>query len=226
MTDMSITHEDARRLIQFRADDALKGVETHLLDTHLSSCPDCQKYAHSINELQSTLQPLMRRKWNQSPLPLSAGQTASKKSLPVTQRIFFATRIIAMGVICIAFLFNVWQFTQPGRQRPNPPQAEIPMIPTPSLQSTTTKVTNQKCETISYQVRENDTLKIIADRFAIPAEEIIRANNLTTRSLDTSMLLSIPVCNPTPSGTPNTIKTTLTPLLGSNTLTPVNGPTQ
>jgi LysM repeat protein len=223
---MSITHEEARRLIQFRADDALKGVGTNLLDNHLSSCQDCQNYARSINELQSTLQPLMRRKWNQYPLPLSAGQTASNNSLAVTQPIFFATRIIAMGVICIAFLFNIWQFTQPGRQRSNPPQAEIPMIPTPSMHSTTIRVTNQTCETISYQVRENDTLKSIADQFAIPAEEIIRANQLRTRSLDTSMLLSIPVCTPTPSGTPKTIKTAFTPLLGSNTLTPVNGPTQ
>lgn len=223
---MSITHEEARRLIQFRADDALMGVETHLLDTHLSSCLDCQRYARTIDEIQSTLQPLMHRKWNQYPLPLSAGQTASKKPHTFTQRILFATRIAAMGVICIAFLFNIWQFTRPGRQRPSPPQAEIPMIPTPSMQSTTTKATNQTCEPISYQVRNNDKLEDIADQFAIPAEEIIRVNHLRTRSLDISMLLSIPICSSTPSRTPNSVTTTYTPWLGSNTLTPVNGPTQ
>ena len=223
---MSITHEEARRLIQFRADDALKGVETNLLETHLSSCLECQNYAQSFDDLQSTLQHLMHRKWNQYPLPLSASQTTSKKSISVTQHLSFATRIAAMGVICIAFLFNIWQSTQSGRQRTGPHQAEIPMIPTPSLQSTTTKVTDQNCETITYQVRENDTLKKIAAQFALTAEEIIRENNLRTWSLDTSMLLSIPVCSSTPSGTPNTITTTFTPLLGSNTLTPVNGPTQ
>jgi hypothetical protein len=223
---MSITHDEARRLIQFRADDALKDVERNLLETHLSICAECQKYASATSDLEATLQHLMHSRWDHQPLPLSPDKTVSPNPTHYTQSVFFATRIIAMGVICVAFLFNIWQFTQPGRQRSNPPQAEIPMIPTPSMHSTTIRVTNQTCETISYQVRENDTLKSIADQFAIPAEEIIRANQLRTRSLDTSMLLSIPVCTPTPSGTPKTIKTAFTPLLGSNTLTPVNGPTQ
>jgi hypothetical protein len=40
------------------------------------------------------------------------------------------------------------------------------------------------------------------------------------------MKLSIPVCSPTPQGTPNIVKTTFTPLLGPNTLTPMNTSTQ
>ncbi len=161
-----------------------------------------------------------------SPCPLPQEKTASANPIDFTQSIFFATRIVAMGVICVAFLFNVWQFTQSGRQRATPPAAEIPLIPTPSLQSTGTQATDQTCEFIYYEVKENDTIESIATRFSVPAGEIRATNHLRTETLNTSMKLSIPVCSPTPPGTPNIVTTTFTPLLGPNTLTPMNTPTQ
>ncbi len=223
---MSITHEEARRLIHFSADDALKDVERHLLEVHLSSCADCQKFAADTDDLGATLQGIMQRKWNRPTLPLPTKNAIAAISPHFIQSIFFATRIVAMGFICMAFLFNVWQFTQSGRQRATPPAAEIPLIPTPSLQSTGTKATNQTCESIYYEVKENDTIKSIAARFSIAAEEIHATNHLTTETLNTSMKLSIPVCSPTPPGTPNIVTTTFTPLLEPNTLTPINTSTQ
>jgi hypothetical protein len=223
---MLITHEEARRLIQFRADDALKDVEVNLLETHLSTCAECQKYAADTKDLESTLQHLMQRRWDRQPLPLSREQTASANPRHFTQSIFFATRIVAMGVICMAFLFNVWQFTQSGRQRATPPAAEIPLIPTPSLQSAGTKATDQTCESIYYEVKENDTIESIATRFSVPAEAIGATNHLSSGTLNTSMKLSIPVCSPTPQGTPNIVSTAFTPLLGPNTLTPINTSSQ
>jgi hypothetical protein len=223
---MLITHEQARRLIQFRADDALKDVDSNLLEAHLSTCVECQKYAADINGLGSTVQHLMQRAWDHQPLPLSREQTVSGNSKNILQSIFFATRIAAMGVICVAFLFNIWQFTQSGRQRATPPAAEIPMIPTPSLQSTGTQATDQTCESIYYEVKKDDTIESIAARFSVHVEEIRATNHLRTEMLNTSMKLSIPVCSPTPQGTPNIITTTFTPLLGPNTLTPINVSTQ
>ena len=223
---MSITHDEARRLIQFRADDGLQDIDNHLLEAHLSTCAECQKFASATHDLEATLQHLMQRRWDRQPLPLPAGKPVSVNSSRFTQSIFFATRIIAMGIICVAFLFNIWQFTQSGAQRATPSAAEIPLIPTPSMQTTGTGTTNQTCESISYEVKENDTIESIAARFAVPAEEIRTTNELRTGTLNTSMKLSIPVCSPTPSGTPNTITTTFTPLLGSNTLTPVHQSTQ
>jgi LysM domain-containing protein len=223
---MSITHEEARRLIEFKADNALKGIDDNLLEAHLTSCLECQNYAANVLDLESTLQSLLQRRWNQYPLPLSTDGAVSRKNLKHTQNIFFATRIIAMGVICIAFLFNIWQFTQSGRQSTNPPSSEIPLIPTPSMQSTTTKVTDQQCEPILYQVRQKDTLESIANRFSVPTDKILSANHLKNATLATAMKLSIPVCNPTPPETPNTVTTTYTPLFGQTSLTPENSPTQ
>ena len=223
---MSIPHNEARRLIQFRADDGLKDVERDLLEEHLSTCADCKKYAADTHDVESTLQQLMQRRWDRQPLPLPAEKSIRANSPHFTQSIFFATRIIAMGVICVAFLVNIWQFTQSDRQRATPPAAEIPLIPTPSQQSMGTKATDQACGPIYYEVKENDTIESIALRFSVPAEEILSTNHLRIETLDASMRLSIPICSPTPPVTPNTIPTTFTPLFTSHTLTPVNGPTQ
>jgi LysM repeat protein len=223
---MSITHEEARRLIQFRADEVLKEFDHNLLEAHLRSCPECQSYEVNLNELESTLRPLMQRKWNRHPLPLSAGSTAFDGSIKSSQGIIFATRIIAMGLICIAFLFNIWQFNKSGEQASIPPSVDVNLIPTPSLQSTQTETTAQKCGSIQYVVQSSDTLESIAHQFSIPIEDINAANNIKDGALKPSMKLSIPVCNATPSGTEPNVRTTITPLLGSNTLTPVNIPTQ
>jgi hypothetical protein len=223
---MSITHDEARRLIQFRADDALKDTDSRLLEAHLNACAECQKYASDTHDLGTALQQIMQRKWDRRPLPLPTRKAVPANSQRFTQSIFFATRIIAMGVICVAFLFNIWQFTQSGAQGATPPAANIPLIPTPSLQTPGTRATDPTCESLSYEVKENDTLESIAARFSIPSEEIRAANNLRTGTLNSTMKLSIPVCSPTPAGTPHTITTTFTPLLGQNTLTPVKEATQ
>jgi hypothetical protein len=223
---MSITHEEARQLIQFKADEALRGIENNLLEDHLNSCRECQKFAASISELEFTLPLLLHRRWNQHPLPLSTDKAISRKPINLQQTIFFATRIIAMGVICVAFLFNVWHFTQSGKPRTNPPSAMIPAIPTPSVQSTMTKELDQKCEASVYVVQQGDTLESIAKLFSVSSNAIMSANQLRTGALPQSKILSIPVCSPTPAGTPNTIASTFTPLLGTTTLTPIDSPTQ
>ena len=223
---MTITHEEAHRLIQFRSDEALQESDRNLLEAHLDSCPDCQNYQARINELESALRPLLQRKWNQAPLPRATGRITSGDYKKLQQSILLATRIAAMGLICAAFMFNIWQFTRSGGNPSTSPSSDIPLIPTPSLPSTQAKMTDQTCEPILYSVQSRDTLDSIASQFSIPVEEIRSTNNLTTEELNTSMRLSIPACNPTPSGTPNIVKTTFTPLLGSNTLTPANRPAQ
>jgi len=223
---MSITHEEARRLIQFRADEALKEFDHNLLEAHLRSCPECQSYEVKLNELESSLRPLLQRKWNRPPLPHSTGRTVVGESVKSSQSILFATRIAAMGLICIAFLFNIWQFKKSGEPASIPLSVDITLIPTPSLQSTQTQNTAHKCESILYEVQSSDTLESISYQFSIPVQEIESANHIKTGALKASTKLSIPVCNPTPSGTENLARTTNTPLLGSDTLTPVNIPTQ
>ncbi len=150
---MSITHDEARRLIQFRADDALR-ILTIIYWRPISVPVRNVKNMHPpLHDLEATLQHLMQRRWDRQPLPLPAGKPVPVNSSRFTQSIFFATRIIAMGIICVAFLFNIWQFTQPGAQRATPPAAEIPLIPTPSMQTPGTSATDQTCESIYYEVK-------------------------------------------------------------------------
>jgi len=223
---MSITHDEARRLIQFRADEDLKEFDKNLLETHLRSCTECQNYEANLNDLELTLRPLLRRKWSHYALPYSTTRVVTGVSQKYIQNIFFATRIVAMGLICIVFLINIWPLTKPGGQGSIQPSANIPLIPTPSLQSTQTKINYQKCEPILYEVQQGDTLTSIAARFSVAPQEIKNANQLKGETLKKSMHLSISVCDTTPSGTPNIVSTAFTPLLESTTLTPVNSSTQ
>jgi len=222
---MPITHEEAHRLIQFNADQALKEVEKNLLEDHLTACLECRDYARRMQDLELTLTSVMQRRWNNQSRPRPIQATGPKKHSKLLQNTLFATRIAAMGVICIAFLFNILHFTQSAGQSPNPISASVPPVPTPSVLSTTTNVTGQQCKQISYTVQDNDTLESIAGRFSVPMEVIVAANHLQANLLYPSMNLSIPICDQTP-GTPRTATITFTPLLDSTTSTPVNSPTQ
>jgi LysM repeat protein len=128
-------------------------------------------------------------------------------------------------VICIAFLFNIWQFTQSAGRGSPPSAASIPPVPTPSLYSTTTDAAYEQCTGITYAVQQNDSLQSIAKQFSIPAEQIMTANHLDRNFVHAPMILSIPLCGETP-GSPRTATNTFTPLLDPTTSTPVKGPTQ
>ena len=222
---MQITHEEARRLIQFDADETLNGIERNLLEDHLNSCLECRRYAGRIQEVESILGHMMRRRWNQQFLPHPASVTSPRKNTRLKQNMALATRIAAMSVIFIAFLFNIWQFTMSAEQRPDP-SINVPPVPTPSAFSTTTKVISDECEQIIYRVQENDTLESIAIQFSVPSNEIMDVNRMKEDALQASTNLIIPICSPTPSRTVSTVTTTYTPMLGPTTSTPINNPTQ
>ena len=222
---MPITHDEARRLIHFNADQVLTDQEKTLLEDHLTGCLECSTYSKSIFDLESTLTSVMKRKWNSQPVPHPTQASTSSRHSKLIQSVLFATRITAMGVICVAFLFNIWQVTRSTAPGSGPSSASVPPVPTPSILSATTNVTVPSCDQISYTVRENDTLNSIAGRFSVPAEEILATNHLDEKKLYPAMNIYIPSCGQTP-GTLRTATITYTPLLDSTTSTPVNGPTQ
>jgi hypothetical protein len=219
---MSITHEEARRLIQFDTDRALEEQEQDLLHDHLAGCTECSEYARQVHKLELTLVSVMQRRWNVQPLPSPAQTVSPGRKSQLLQNMLFATRIAAMGVICITFLFNIWHFTQSPGQSPNPVSSSAAPVPTPSILSTTTNAAGPDCELVSYKVQEHDTLQRVASQFSVPPEAILTANHLDGNMLVPSMNLSIPLCGQTP-GTPRTATITFTPLLTS---TPVNQSTQ
>lgn len=210
---MQITHEAARKLIQFNFDDALNSQEKAVLSTHLKDCIECRAYADEIKEVESILLPAMKRQWNLRPAPLLLEVINAKRNIKIQTNTILAARTIAIGVICLAFIFSMWQFAASGGQEASPMPGGIPQIPTPSAQSTSTKIAFQNCAGTLYIVQGNDTLESIADQFSIPKEEIMAANHMKTEAIQTAMELVIPICNLTPTGTidPALLTTTYTP---------------
>lgn len=222
---MQITHEQAHNLVQRNMDQALIGNEKVILALHLDSCPECCHYANSIKEMESVLLPMMQRRWNRLPPPRPTGIVAQRKPSKFSQRINLATRIVAMGAICITLLFHIYQVRQTTDHRPSPPYANIVPVPTPTMQSTSTMLTNQNCDQILYTALENDTFENIAGQFSVSTDEILRANNITMEAPYQGMRLLIPICGPTPTGPRQTLATTFTPLL-NRTTTPMGSQTQ
>jgi len=209
---MQITHEEARKLIQFNADEALDSQEKAMLSAHLKGCSECRFYEADIKEMESILLPIMKRQWNLQPVPLSTHVLAAKKVPKMQAGIILATRTAIIGIVFVSFIFSIWQFTLSGTQTPGQLPVGVLPAPTPSTQSTSTKITLKNCEQIVYLVQENDTLESIAHHFSTPKDEIMAANNLKTEMINTSMELTIPVCSFTPTSTinPATLTTTYT----------------
>ena len=99
----------------------------------------------------------------------------------------------------------------------------VPLIPTPSIQTTSTKVnTAEVCEQIQYTVKSGDTLESIARQFSISKNDLVDANNRSSEAVDPGKVLVIPLCSSTPTETiyPPTFTTTITPLMDAFSHTP------
>ncbi|HLO32725.1 MAG TPA: LysM peptidoglycan-binding domain-containing protein [Anaerolineales bacterium] len=219
---MQLTHQEARRLIQLKADDALNSRENMALSVHLQGCLECQTYAEEIKEVESLLLPLLKRQWNSQPAPLSISTIAAKRFPKIPASAILATRTAMVAIVFVAVVFSAWQFIAADSQIPNLSPVGILPVPTPSAQSTSTKIMLQKCPETLYHVQENDTLESIANQFSISKEDILAINGLKSETLNTSMKLIIPVCGFTPTGTlnPTRLTTTYTPLTDHSTSTP------
>jgi len=217
---MQITHEEAHRLIQFDTDSALKPSEKKNLVAHLEACAECQAYAMSMKGIESLLRPLLQRNWNKQPVPFSVAALTGKTNPSRSESAFLATRIAVIGVICMGFLFSVWQFTISGQATPDLSVASVPPIPTPSTQFIHMTSTSNNCEARPYVVKEYDTVERIAQRFSISQEDMLRANNLNTETLRPGMEILISTCAPTPTGTVNALTTIYTPSSEPITFTP------
>ncbi len=220
---MQITHEEAHRLIQLDADEVLSMQEKVALSTHLEDCMECRAYAREIEEVESVLVPLMKRQWDLQPAPLLIGAIRAKGFSKTQISITLATRIAAIGVVFLAFVFSAWQLALSGRQAPGHLPIDIPSIPIPPMQSTSTKITSPNCHEILYRVQESDTLESLAHRFSVSPDEIRAINNMKTETIHPAMQLRISICNFTPTGTsnPTIFSTTYTPSRKPITSTPV-----
>lgn len=219
---MQITHEEARRLIQLDSDEVLEAPQKRVLDSHLASCPECRNYADGIQRMESILRPLLQRQWAQRAIPLPIETLVSRSDHKLQESVLLATRIAAVGVMFIVFMFSVWQFALPKPSTTGSISASVPPIPVPSTstQLMSTKMQSGNCEEVTYTVQENDSLASIAAKFTISQKNIMAANNMQSETVVTGTKLMIPVCNFTPTGTVSTLTTTFTPVLHMITSTP------
>jgi LysM domain/Putative zinc-finger len=215
---MQITHQEARRLIQLHADNALNAKDKTGLFTHLKTCVECRTYEAEIKELADTLLPTMNRQWNLRPVPLSITDLEVKRKTQSSFNITLAIRKAIIAFVFVAFVFSAWQFTRPGQALLGLPAVIVAPVSTPSLESTNTMVSSENCEGILYGVQANDTLSGIAAQFSISKDEIIARNRLGTETIHMGMALMIPVCRFTPTSTLSpTTTTTYTPVISSAT---------
>ena len=209
---MQITHEEARSLIHLDLDGGLRASHKQVLDSHLAVCTECQRYANSMQKMETVLRPLLQRQWHRQPAPLSISAISSSGKSKISDGMILATRIAAVGVMFLVFMFSAWQFTFSRLSEPRPVLASAPPIPIPSTstQLVSTVTQTQKCEELRYLVQEHDTLASITDKFSITSDELLTANHIKTDDLVSGMKLIIPLCNFTP--TVNALTITYTPI--------------
>jgi FOG: LysM repeat len=221
---MPITHAEAHNLIQYNLDKVLKPQEKHILQIHLNDCVECRAFAEEMKGLENLLLPVMSKHWAVQPIPLRMEIIThkSQRNLQLHTSMILATRTAIISIVFAAFVFSTWQFTHSGKQSTNPVPVSVLPIPTPSGQSTSTKISSQDCKETKYQVQENDTLDSIASQFSVAKNKIVAINDLSTESIHAKMELLIPICTSTPTGTlhPSTLTITFTPLIGPTTSTP------
>lgn len=218
---MQSTHEEARRLIQFKADGRLDPVSEEVLRTHLAACADCRTYLESVKETESVLRQTLRKQWSAHPLPLSM-DAVLEKSHSRRGGIFLTTRTALIGIASMLFAFFAWQSLTAVITPPQNLPATIPFIPTPSVQYqfTVTGTVQEDCGEIRYIAQEGDTLGSIARQFSVSTEAIISANGLTDASISPNQELVIPVCELPSTGTVQPPTFTITPIFETVPTTP------
>lgn len=216
-----ITHEEARHLIHYRADQALDLHKKEVLNAHLKDCVECADYANEIHDTEVLLQKTLRKHWNVNPIPLQVMDVRATSGTRSSLLDSLATRSVLVGVTLLFFIFAYWQFTSTGYGAYNPMPVGISPIPTPSLPLTSTQNNFGNCAMIHYDLQPQDTLESLARQFSATVEQIMSLNGLKAEAAPLPKVLTIPVCGLTPTSTTHPpASTTNTPFLETITYTP------
>lgn len=217
---MSISHEEAQRLIQFKADDVLDLTNEAQLRAHLNGCEACRAYSNELKSTVAVLQKTMQKRWSTTTPPLQVDGLYGKVFFRMSLGGFLTTRMALAGIALLFFAFISWQSISSNYASRQYSPNMLPLIPTPSMNKTATTISMKNCQNIEYSVQEEDSLESIARRFSVSEESILIANNLTSPSLRLIQKLVIPICETTPTSTTNPPTFTITPIFEPVTTTP------
>lgn len=218
---MQITHEEAYRLIHFKADKALDGIHEEKLRAHLKVCMECRDYLEGIKDTEAVLKQTLGKQWGADPLPLQMGVVYEKLNSRKSVNTIMTIRKALAGIAVMMFAFIAWQSMNAvdPALRQSPP-SEALLVPTPSTQYTVTHVLPEHCQEIPYVIQEGDTLESIARQFSVSLEAIRSANHLTGESINAIQELIVPICEKTPTITTHPPTFTTTPVIETVITTP------
>jgi LysM repeat protein len=217
---MQINHEEARRLIQFKADNNLSASNEKNLSAHLEACKECRAYSNSLKETEAVLRQTMHKQWGIRPLPLQMDVIYAKVNSRGITNNFVTTRTALIGLAFVMFAFVTWQSITNNTSSMQPNLSTVPLIPTPSTQYTATNTLQNDCKEIKYVVQEGDTLESVSQHFSVSKETIAFTNHLTDETLASTRELVIPICESTPTSTTHPPTFTITPMMEIISTTP------
>ena len=94
-------------------------------------------------------------------------------------------------------------------------------LPTATLSAA--EATEMACGTVSYQIKEGDSLSSISANYRISVDSIKNFNNLTSDNVMVGMYLSLPLCERLPTAGPTPTATLPPPYGAASLLLPADG---
>jgi anti-sigma factor RsiW len=195
----SISHIQARALLDSAADLSLSPGERDSLEEHLSACDECRRYAGELAEVEQALGQSLQTHQKASAVHLSVEEIMRHARLSQTPALRFASRFAAAPILLVVLLAITLTLGLPrltGGTGPAQTSTAALLVPTPSARNTSTLLTMPECESLPYQVQRGDNLEGIAQKFSISKEILMAYNDLTAEPLPAQ--LDIPLCYATP----------------------------
>ena len=103
------------------------------------------------------------------------------------------------------------------------PQPTPTASPMPTSTLSVGEATESACQKIEYRVGENDTLSGIAANYAVSVETLKTYNGLTSNSIFSDQIITIPLCERLPTAGPTPTPTLPPPYPPANLLLPADG---
>ncbi len=214
---LSLTHQNARYLLQRSLDAELNAPEQATLAAHLAACPECSAYAQKMTGLEAQLRHLTHQQWDRPAPRLST--RAIRQPLASPRPVWGAFLNVGLPlkltaaaalVITLMFAFNLGGLqrftTLPVDVSSAPAPATLLQTPTPAIRETSTLSSLPNCQFATHIVREAETLDEIAARYGVSVIRLMEVNRLQNAPLIPGQALAIPVCV-TPTSTSTTSPT-------------------
>ncbi|MEW6718540.1 MAG: LysM peptidoglycan-binding domain-containing protein [Chloroflexota bacterium] len=194
---MTISHKKAQKYIRSSTDDVLSTDQRAELDQHLSTCDNCKRYAHELEQLDTLLTKALQSRYSVSIPTTQEVQRVTnqvEKQVRRHQMIQCFTHpiqaAVKMGLVLTLVIATVWFAIQLIPK--NYPASIQQFTPTSELQTGTPKPASSlefkeipgtpstiPENAIVYIVQEGDTLLAISAKIKVPVGILMALNGLS-----------------------------------------------